>query len=75
MERNGGATNRPTQYSKGRQMANTHAAFVNSPIEGEKDLRIAGGSEKHCEDVLAKRLELSPCRTGYVRELTEDELR
>lgn len=54
---------------------NTHAAFVNNPIEGEKDLRIAGGSESHCERVLADRLALSPCRTGYVRPLTEQELK
>ena len=55
-------------------MTNTHAAFVDNPIAGEKDLRLAGGTEEYCARVLAERLELSPCRTGYVRPLTAEEL-
>lgn len=54
-------------------MPNTHAAFVHGGPSGAKDLRIAGGTEEHCNKVLAERLALSPCRTGYVRELTDPE--
>jgi hypothetical protein len=54
---------------------NTHAAFLKSVIPGEKDLRLAAGSELYCQQRLDARLALSPCREGYVRELTAEELR
>lgn len=54
---------------------NTHVAFLNAKTEGEKDQRIAGGSEEWCAQVLAARLLIAPGRTGYVRMLSESELR
>lgn len=53
---------------------NTHAAFL-SGEEGSKDERIAGGTEQWCAQVLAARLLIAPGRTGYVRPLTEAELK
>lgn len=52
---------------------NTHAAFETR--EGEKEKRLAGGSEAHCERVLAERRAADPALTGYVRPLTEQELK
>lgn len=52
---------------------NTHAAFETR--EGEKDKRLAGGSEAHCERVLSERQAADPELTGYVRPLTEQELK
>lgn len=51
-------------------MSNTHGAWLYG-AEGEKDQRLAGGSEKHCQLVLEARGQ----DLGYVRALTEDELR
>jgi hypothetical protein len=53
---------------------NTHVAFL-SGEEGSKDERIAGGTEQWCAQVLAARLLIAPGRTGYVRPLTEAELK
>ena len=50
-------------------MSNTHGAWLHGQ-DGEKDRRLAGGSEKHCAAVLEKA-----GGDGYVRALTEDELR
>lgn len=50
-------------------MSNTHGAWLNGQ-DGEKDRRLAGGSEKHCAAILEQ-----DGRPGYVRALTEDELR
>lgn len=54
---------------------NTHAAFLTGTEEGSKDERIAGGTEQWCAQVLAARLLIAPGRTGYVRPLTEAELK
>lgn len=54
---------------------NTHGAWLHATVEGSKDNRIAGGGEEHCALVLRDRLAANPDRTGYVRALTEDELR
>lgn len=51
---------------------NTHAAFLE--VEGAS-IRIAGGTPRHCAQVLAGRLLWHPGATGYVRELTSEELR
>lgn len=51
-------------------MSNTHGAWLYG-AEGEKDQRLAGGSEKHCQAVLEAR----GADLGYVRALTADELR
>ena len=53
----------------------THGAWLDATVEGAKDNRIAGGSAEHCLLVLKDRLAANPDRTGYVRPLTEDELR
>lgn len=52
-----------------------HGAWLDATVEGAKDNRIAGGSAEHCLLVLKNRLAANPGRTGYVRPLTEDELR
>ena len=51
-------------------MSNTHGAWLYGQ-DGQKDRRLAGGSEKHCTAVLEAR----GADLGYVRALTEDELR
>lgn len=54
---------------------NTHVAFLTGTQEGSKDERIASGTEQWCAQVLAARLLIAPGRTGYVRPLTEAELK
>lgn len=54
---------------------NTHVAFLDAPQRGDKATRVAAGTEDFCAFVLAQRLEQNPGSTGFVRELTESELR
>jgi len=56
-------------------MTNTHGAWLDNGPDNGKPERIAGGTELWCREVLAARLRITPERTGYVRPLTEDELR
>jgi len=59
----------------GLGMTHTHGAWLDNGPDNGKPERIAGGTEEWCGQVLAARLRITPERTGYVRPLTEDELR
>jgi hypothetical protein len=56
-------------------MPNTHGAWLDDGPDDGKPQRIAGGTEAHCDRVLIARLESAPGRTGFVRPLSESELR
>jgi hypothetical protein len=53
-------------------MPNTHVAFLDNR-DGSAH-RIAAGTEEHCRRILDERIAHGD-RSGYVRPLTEDEVR
>lgn len=54
-------------------MANTHVACIYSEHDGTEH-RIAGGTEDHCRAILDQHIAHGDA-SGYIRPLTDDELR